>query len=201
MPPLTAYDQPNDRITIGTEPRYVRSSDPRQYLSTLDGGSDATFGGRYVFGFIERSEISAPLRLNYSFTPDVSLQLYAEPFAASGRYSDIGELAAARTFDLRLYGTDGTTIERDEEGDYTITDGDDEFTIGNPDFNTLSFRSNLVFRWEWRPGSTLFVVWQANRSSFSDDGSPVDLGSMFDAFGAAGQNILSVKLTYWLPFD
>ena len=193
--------QPNDRIIIGVEPRYVRRSDPRQYLTTESGGSDVTYGERYVFGFIERSEIAAPIRVNYSFTPDLSLEVYAEPFASSGLYSDIGELAAPRTFDLRLYGTDGTTIERDGNGDYDITDGEDQFTIGNPDFNGLSFRSNLVMRWEWRPGSTLFVVWQTNRSDFLDDGTLVNPGSLFDAFSSPGDNVLSVKLTYWLPFD
>jgi hypothetical protein len=193
--------QPNDRIIIGVEPRYVRRADPRQYLTTEEGGSEITFGERYVFGFIERSEIAAPLRINYSFTPDLSLEVYAEPFASSGLYSSIGELAAPQTSDLRLYGTDGTTIERDEDGDYTVTDGEDQFTISNPDFNGLSFRSNLVLRWEWRPGSTLFVVWQANRSDSFDDGTPVGAGSLMDAFSSPGDNVLSVKLTYWLPVD
>jgi hypothetical protein len=192
--------QPNDRIIIGVEPRYVRRSDPRQYLATESGGSDVTYGERYVFGFIERSELAAPIRINYSFTPDLSLEVYAEPFASSGLYSDIGELAAPETFDLRLYGTDGTTIERNEDGDYNITDGEDQFTIDNPDFNSLSFRSNLVLRWEWRPGSTLFVVWQANRADYLNDGTPVNPGSLFDAFSSPGDNVLSVKLTYWLPF-
>ena len=193
--------QPNDRIIIGVEPRYVRRADPRQYLTTEEGGRDVTFGERYIFGFIERSEIAAPIRINYSFTPDLSLEVYAEPFASSGLYSSIGELAAPQTFDLRLYGTDGTTIERDEDGDYAVTDGDDQFTIANPDFNDLSFRSNLVLRWEWRPGSTLFVVWQANRSDFLDDGTAVGPGSLFNAFSSPGDNVLSVKLTYWLPVD
>ncbi len=58
-----------------------------------------------------------------------------------------------------------------------------------------------MLRWEWRPGSTLFVVWQANRSDFLDDGTPVGLGSMLDAFSSPGDNVLSVKLTYWLPVD
>ena len=193
--------QPSDRIAIAVEPRYMRRADPRQYLATESGGSQATFGERYIFGLIERTEIAAPIRINYSFTPDLSLEVYAEPFAASGRYSEIGELEEPRTFDLRLYGTDGTSIGRDAAGNYLIADGDARFTIDNPDFYSLSFRSNLVLRWEWRPGSTLFVVWQANRADSRSDGAEVGAGSLADAFTSPGDNVLSVKLTYWLPLD
>ena len=82
---------------------------------------------------------------------------------------------------------------------FTVTDGPDEFTLGNGDFNSISFRSNLVFRWELRPGSTLFLVWQQNLSQFSNDGRSVSTGDLLDTFSAPGSNILAVKMSYWLP--
>ncbi|MGH7566089.1 MAG: DUF5916 domain-containing protein, partial [Gemmatimonadota bacterium] len=197
-PEFTA--QPTDRLTLTLTPRYVRTHD-RQFITSRAGGLETTFGRRYLFGLIDRTEIAAPLRVNFSFTPETSLELYAEPFAAAGRYSDIGELAAPETSDLRVYGeAEGTTVSRDEEtGNYTFTDGDAEIELENPDFDVLSFRSNLVMRWEWRPGSTFFLVWQQNRSGASDEGRFVRPANLYDSLTADGENVLAIKFTYWLP--
>ena len=133
--------------------------------------------------------------------PDLTLEAYVEPFASSGRYSAHGELEAARSKYLRTYGTDGTTIQRESDGSYTVTDGSDTFSIPNLDFNVVSFRANLVMRWEWSPGSTLFVVWQQNRSGFEESGDLVGLSNLGDAFRAQGDNFFAIKLTYWIPFS
>ncbi len=193
--------QPIDRLTLSIEPRYVRERRPRQYLRTLEEGPDATFGQRYLFGWLDYGEIAAPVRANWLFGPDLSLELYAEPFAASGRYFDIGELAAARTSALRTYGeAEGTTIEREENGAYAITDGPAEFSLPNPDFDILSFRSNLVLRWEWRAGSTLFLVWQQNREAFGAGGELVSGDDLLESLESDGTNVIAAKITYHLPF-
>ena len=111
------------------------------------------------------------------------MQLYAEPFSSSGRYANIGELAAPRALQRRSYGTDGTTLTRLADGGYEVTDGNSIFELDNEDFNVQSFRSNLVLRWEWRPGSTLFVVWAQDRSTRTDSGSPTSVGQMFSSLG------------------
>src|SRR6185436_11074199 len=135
---------------------------------------------------------------NYTIAPDLTLELYGEPFAAAGKYRGLGELAQARSFRLREYGTAGTTIARDPSGNYTITDngGADTLQIPNPDFHVLSFRSNAVLRWEWRPGSTLFLVWQQNRETDRVFGAARP-GDLFDTMGAPGNNFLAIKVTYW----
>jgi hypothetical protein len=193
--------QPTDRLTLSFLPRYVRTHEPRQFITSRSGGLEATFGRRYLFGLIDQTEIAIPLRVNYSFTPETSLELYAEPFAASGRYSDIGELARPRTNDLRVYGeAAGTSATRDEaSGDFAFTDGDEEIPLSNPDFDVLSFRSNMVLRWEWRPGSTFFLVWQQNRSGSDNEGRFVRPTNLYDSLTADGENVLAVKFTYWLP--
>lgn len=199
--------QPSDRMRLLVEPRIERFTDRRQYYSTLDreaGSADVTFGRRYVFSTVEQSEVSAQLRVNYSFSPDMSVELWAQPFAASGRFASFGELPEARSYDLRLYGTAGTTISEQVdpasgERSWLVTDGAESFELPDWDFHSVSFRSNLVLRWELRPGSTLFVVWQqdlSDESRSSDLARPSDL---LDAFGAPGRNVLAVKMSYWLP--
>jgi len=193
--------RPGGRWSLSVEPRYRRTVEPRQYLATIDsaGGGLVTFGHRYVFSFIERSTLSAQIRLNYLVRPDLTLELYAEPFAASGRYYGFGELAAARTNDLRVYGAEGTTIGRAPDGALLVTDRSARFSLADPDFNVRSFRSNLVLRWEWRRGSTLFVVWQQRRSATDPRGDLVRPRGLWDAVTATGDNFFAVKLTYWLP--
>ena len=137
------------------------------------------------------------MRVSYTFMPDLTLDVYAEPFAASGRYGGFGETLAPGARELRLYGEDGTIVDRLADGSYIVTDGDDSFTLSNRDFNVRSFRSNVVLRWEWRLGSTLFVVWQQNRESRVSEGQHVGLGDLFDSLSAAGDNILAVKTTLW----
>jgi hypothetical protein len=170
----------------------------RQYLTTLDGGRPENYGKRYVFGVVDRRTISSQFRVSYTFKPDVTLDVYAEPFAASGRYTAFGEMIRPREMNLRMYGTDGTTIARQANGDYKVTDGASSFTITNRDFRTLSYRSNVVLKWEWRPGSTAYVVWQQNRASQTTDGSHIGAGDLFDSWSAPGDNIFLVKSTIWL---
>jgi hypothetical protein len=138
------------------------------------------------------------LRLNYAFTPDLSLELYAEPFVSSGQYVDLGELLVPQTDDLRFYGTDGTTISLDG-GVYTVTDGGDTFQFDDPNFNVVSFRSNVVLRWEWRPGSTLFLVWQQDKSDAGDPNARADLGGFFNSVTGSGANFFAIKVSYWIP--
>jgi hypothetical protein len=170
----------------------------RQYLQTIDGGRPETYGRRYVFGLVDRTTLSSQFRVSYTFKPDVTLDVYAEPFAASGQYRGYGELATAHGRDLRMYGTDGTTIVRQPDGSLKVTDGAASFSIRNQDFNVRSYRSNVVLKWEWRPGSTLYVVWQQNRASQIADGNHVGVGDLFDSWSAPGDNIFAIKTTVWL---
>ncbi len=192
--------KPTDALELSLEPEYERERTPRQYFDEFGNGRDVTFGQRYVFSAIDRSTLSTQIRLNYAITPDLSLELYAEPFAASGKRFDFGELLKPRSKDLRFYGTDGTTITENGDG-FTVTDGTDTFELENRDFNIRSFRSNFVLRWEWRRGSTLFLVWQQDRSSSEDQGSFVTPGSLFDSLSARGDNFLALKVSYWLPVN
>ena len=189
----------NSSTEIAVYPGFSRSVNSRQYVMATGGGRETTYGKRYIFAFIDRTTISAQFRINYAITPDISVEMYAEPFAASGHYYDFGELEAARSRNLRRYGTDGTTIQTNDDGSYVVKEGDDEFTIPNRDFQSLSFRSNLVLRWEWIPGSTLYLVWQQNRSQFARTGNAVGFDSLLDTVSADGDNYIVLKISYWFP--
>lgn len=193
--------QSGSRWGLSVEPSYRRQLDVRQYLTTLPGGPASTFGSRYVFGRVDRSTYATQFRVNVTFNPDMTLDLYAEPFAASGRYDGIGELAAARGRELRRYGTDGTTMTVLADGSLRVVDGDAELVLRNRDFNVLSFRSNLVLRWEWRPGSTLYLVWQQDRADDQFGRGRVSGGDMFNAVRARGDNFFVVKASYWFSPD
>ena len=194
-----------DRISVSLQPGYQREEQPRQYVTAVAGtaGARTTYGTRYVFARIDRVTVSAQVRASYFFTPDLSLELYAEPFAASGRYYDYGELAAPRTNELSPYGQGDIDMVRGTDGRWRVTDGStgDEFTIPDPDFHTLSFRSNLVLRWEFTPGSTLYLVWQRNVWGDGEFGRPARVGDLWETVGESGENFLAVKVSYWLPIS
>ncbi|HET8713158.1 MAG TPA: DUF5916 domain-containing protein [Gemmatimonadales bacterium] len=196
--------RPSSRFQFSATPNYLRDIQARQYVMTVDtGGAPATYDKRYVFGAIDQSTFLVDLRANYTIGPDLTVELWGEPFAANGRYYGLGELAAPRTFNLRGYGTSGTTIARDpSSGDYTVTDGPSHtVTIPNPDFNFVSFRSNAVLRWEWRPGSTLYVVWAQDRGNSQARIRGVGFRDLVNSFGAAGDNFFAVKVSYWIPVN
>ncbi len=139
---------------------------------------EATDDGRYVFSRIYQQTVGIQTRLNYTVTPALSIQLYAEPFVSSGNYTNFKELVDGRS--------------KSYEGRYKPT----EYT-GNPDFNYRSFRTTNVLRWEYKPGSTLFVVWQQGREGnvgYGDFNFNRDFGAVFDA---PAKNVFLVKFAYW----
>jgi hypothetical protein len=189
---------PTDRMELSFEPEWTRGSDARQFITTEPNGRPETYGTRYIFGRVALSEISAEFRLNYTFTPNLTLETYAQPFAASGRYSRFGELSLPRSRLLHEYGTGGSTIVTNPDGSHTVTADGQTFDIEPEDFNERSLRTNMVVRWEWRPGSTLYLVWQQNRGHDRPlaNARPLDV---FQAFNSRADNFLALKVSYWLP--
>jgi hypothetical protein len=200
--------QPGSQWQLSIGPRYERLVDSQQYVTTLDRGLGeeslallgpaATYGSRYVFGRIDRSTYSTELRFNYTFKPDLTLDFYGEPFAASGRYASFGELASAGTLAIRQYGAGGTVAAPLENGGLAVTDGDRQFVLRGRDFNVRSFRSNLVLRWEWRPGSMFYLVWQQDRGAEEAGGMRASLADMFGSLNTRGAHVFAVKASLWV---
>lgn len=188
--------QVSPRVSLQLNPEYEVSTTARQYVTTLDGGRAATYGQRYVFAAVDQRTLLTQFRASLILKPDLTLDVYAEPFAASGRYRDYGELLAPRSRALRSYGDDGTQIITNPDGTRTIRDGAAAFTIDDNDFRELSFRSNVVLRWEYRPGSTFYAVWQQDRSD-SARFSRAGFSDLLDSLSARGDNIFAMKASFF----
>ncbi len=188
------------RLDLAFEPWIRREINEFQYVKQQPGGREATYGTRYIFGKINRSTLALPVRINYSFTPDLSVELYAEPFAASGSYERFGELEKAGGTEQLIYGEDIGTVDPlfDGVGTAYIVDGD-QVVLPAPDFLFTSFRSNLVVRWEWLPGSTLFFVWQQNGEDFAFASERAGFLDAAESITNRSDSFIGLKLSYWLP--
>lgn len=178
---------------LEVEPRFSRETDTRQYITTKSGENVETFGNRYIFSSIDRTTLSLQTRLDYAFTPDLTLEMYAEPFVASGNYYSPGEMPKPQSYKLNYYNVQGLN----SDGDFIINDEGSQFTVPNRDFLVKSFRSSIVLRYQWRPGSTFFLVWQQNRFARNRENRFVKPGDLVNALGETGDNLFALKFTYW----
>ncbi|MGH7702703.1 MAG: DUF5916 domain-containing protein, partial [Gemmatimonadales bacterium] len=179
-----------------------------QYVDAISDPTAALFAGtRYVFSAIDRTTLSMDTRLSFTFTPTLTLELFAQPFIASGKYYDFKEFDRPRELHKSVYGRDLGTITpvKDSTGHTTEYDIDPDgagpaaqFRIDNPDFNQLSLRGNVILRWEYRPGSTLFVVWTREQSDDATSGSFSFHRDFTQLIHAPSTDIFLVKLSYRL---
>jgi hypothetical protein len=200
-PNLSLRPAPRFSLTLG--PSVSRNVDPAQYVAARapEDGTD------YVFGRIDQTTVAMNTRLNVTFTPQLTLELFAQPFVSAGRYGEFKRVEdpRARAFDDRFRTfTDAELRPDGQESGRTRwryhPDGADpgSYSFLDPSFNFRSLRGNAVLRWEYRPGSTLFLVWQQQRSAsepFGDFRFGRDVGEIFQA---PGRNIFLLKATYWI---
>ncbi len=195
------------------QPRFSTELEPAQYVSTTDNvGFVPTYGSRYFFSDLRRQQFSLETRLNVAFSPALTLQFYAQPLISSGNYITTKQLLAAETFDFEVF-EEGEAIRNGDEvsciGGRTCVedgeryvdwdaDGTTDWSFSDQNFRIQSLRVNAVLRWEYRPGSTVFLVWQQNRRA-SYDTAGFDLAEGFNAIGAIpAENVFILKVNYWL---
>ena len=172
-----------------------KGEDSRQFLVTLSGGPPRTYGMRYVFSHLQRKDLFAQFRAKIAFAPDAVLTLYAEPFVSSGVNRDFGELEYPRGMRLNTYGK-GSFITRLPDGAHSVQDAYGNFRIENYDYWARSFRATGVLRWEWRPGSTVFLIWQKTQWNVLSEGGPAGTAELLKAVGDPGQDIALVKVNF-----
>ena len=185
--------RPSGRASVSVAASVNRNVDDRQWVRSYT--SDIK---RYVFARIDQTTVGMMLRADYAFSPTLSVQLYAEPFVSAGAYAQYKRVAdpVAPAYGDRFADLDARTV-----GDRVFTDIDGngvEESFDRPDFNFKQFRSNAVLRWEYMPGSTLFVVWSQGRNHFTEAGDFNFAGDVRDLFGVAPDNVFMVKLSYWM---
>jgi hypothetical protein len=205
--------KPADNVEVQVGPDLTRLRQPAQYVTTIaDPVAARTFGRRYVFAPLEQTTLAIDTRLNVTFSPRLTLELYAQPFVSSNDFGGLKELRAPRTFDFDRYGVDVGSLTTDAAGAATVDpDGAGPapaFRVTDRDFDLTSLRGNAVLRWEWREGSTLYVVWQQDRAERLS-GTEADLrgrnvgsldlgGSAGDLFAIRPSNVLLFKVSYWM---
>ena len=168
--------RPTSATSVSTGFRYNINDDDSQWVENEEPESQPA---RYVFGRLAQRTVAFTFRVNYTLTPNLSIQTYAEPFVSAGEYSNYKQLLNGRASEYA-----------NRYADYAYA--------GNADFNYRSFRTTNVLRWEYKPGSSLFVVWQQGRSGDGDVGD-FQFGRDFGGvFNAPAHNVFLVKLSYWL---
>ena len=191
--------RPASNVNVEAGPEIEFNREFAQWVDVFeDPIATRTYGNRYVFAEMKQTEISANIRLNWTFTPKLSFQLYMQPLLSFGDYDTFKELDRPDTYDFNPYS--GDQVVR-SNGEYEIDpDGAgpaESFTFDNPDFNYKSLRGNAVLRWEYKPGSTLYLVWTQNRwdDQIEDDFS--FRRSFRHLSKAQADNIFMLKATYW----
>jgi len=192
--------KPRGNLSLSIGPSYTTEHDEIQWVTRIkDAAQTATYGTRYIFGRIDQKVLSAEIRLNWTFTPKLTLQAYLQPFVAVGRYDRFKELARPQTRTYNIYGEGGSSIQF-ADGRYNV-DPDGEgpapaFAFGNPDFNMKSLRGTIVLRWEYHPGSLLYFVWTQNRADYAHPGDLQLRRDLGDLLTAPGDNIFLLKVSF-----
>jgi hypothetical protein len=172
--------KPAPKLSISVSPDYQYQKNGAQFVANIaDPAASATFGTRHVFARLKQETFSAGVRLNWTFTPALSLQTYIQPLVSSGAYSDFGDLARPRSYEFVRYAAG------------VLPRG-----VSNPDFTFKSIRGNAVLRWEFRPGSSAYFVWTQNRED-SDPSGDFRFGRSFSTLlDAKADNIFLVKFAF-----
>jgi hypothetical protein len=190
--------RPSSRAEVSLQPSITRVQNPTQYVETAAAAGDTS----YVTGRLSQTTSALTARVNLTFTPTLSLQLYAQPFLSAGKYRTLGEVrdASARVLEQRVSSFAASAISRTSVDELLINRGAGRapITLSDPDFTVRELQSNAVLRWEYRPGSALFFVWAQSRN---DDVNAVDFSLSRQAralWRSPGTNVLLVKASYWL---
>ena len=201
---LTMDARPASYVHASVGPTLTQQYSTDQYVRSIgDPAASATFGRRYVFANLRQSTLSLDARVDWTFTPTLTLQVYAQPFISAGRYSTFKELKRSGSYDFSVYGKDvGTIVYDSSQGAYNVGlqsgGAVSSFAIANPDFNIRSLHGDAVLRWEYKPASTLFFVWQQQRSGFDQTGEFAFQRDAGAIFRAQPTNVFLVKLSYWI---
>lgn len=189
---------PVPAFNLSLRPSYSFFRTELQYVDTVDFEAEK----RYLVGKIEQKTLSMVVRLNLSLTPDLSLQFYGMPFISAGKYSRFKMITEPRAREwadrYHVFG-EGEISYDGEAAMYRVDENGDglaDYSFGNPDFNFRQFRSNLVLRWEYRPGSTLFLVWSQGRTDYGYSGLLDFENDLSSLFQGKPDNVFLIKFSY-----
>jgi hypothetical protein len=196
---FTINYRPVSTLRLVLEPEYTVASNELQYIDNLNYGSDS----RYLFGRIHQKTFRLSFRVNYNLTPDFTIQYWGQPFNAAGDYSSYKMITnpKAAAFGDRYQIYNPNQISYFKENDIFIVDENldetEDYRFSNPNFNSDTFLSNLVLRWEFIPGSTLYLVWSQKREYSSTLGKFSINNDMHNLLnGDKPYNVFLIKFSY-----
>jgi hypothetical protein len=189
--------KPLNSLSVSLEPDFSSEKVLLQYLACNNYHGDQ----RYIFGELSQKTLNTVIRINYSINPNLTVEYYGQPFISAGRYSNYKVITNpyADDFSSRYHVFTGNeispdgincNIDEDQDGIY-------DYSVCNQDFNFRQFRSNLVLRWEYLPGSTLYLVWSQGRTSTANNGRYDFNMDIDELFSAVPRNIFLIKFSYW----
>lgn len=191
--------RPINTLRVEISPGFSDYTDKLMYVTQLDYQNHK----EYIFAKIERHTLTMSFRVNYNITPDLTIQYWGQPFVATGKYDEFKRITNSMADDLydrfHLFQQGSEIIPHYMSGNYNLdfnADGNSDYVLENPDFNVKEFLSNLVLRWEYHPGSTLFLVWSQTRNGYDNYGDfefSRDLENLFDV---KAKNIFLLKFSY-----
>jgi hypothetical protein len=189
--------RPSNSISVSVEPEYGMEKNEMQFVTLAESAE----GPVYLFARIDQKTLSATFRINYTINPELSIEYYGQPFVAAGKYNGYKKITIpdASRFRKRfhLFGPDELDAEPGTGNILIREEGSEDLLFGNPDFNFRQFRSNLVVRWEYLPGSVLYLVWSQGRTSSANNGSFSYGNDLKDLFGVTPHNVFLLKFSYW----
>lgn len=197
---LTTTYLPVNALSVSVSPSFTANTQELQYVTQLGTGT----GKRYILAGMDQKTAAMAVRVNYSITPELSLQYYGQPFISAGRYRDFKYVTdpAAANLENRFSLLSGSRVMYDEnQNRYHFDENDDgiyDYQVVNPDFNALFFNSNLVVRWEYMPGSVMFLVWSQGRDRYSSNGEFSFGGQVGELFDIHPHNVFMLKISYRL---
>ena len=179
-----------------------KNKDLAQYIGSFeDSTATAMYGKHYIVSQLNYRQLSSDIRIEYTFTPTLSFQAYFQPFFAVGAYSHYKEFTHPESYDFMEYGVDGnSTIVTTSDSVFLDPTGDydkDPIRFTKPDFNSKSFIGNAVLRWEFRPGSVLYLVWTSHRYDSQNPGVMKINRDIKHLFDQSSDDVVAIKVTYW----
>ena len=185
--------RPSGRMNLSMGPFVNRTVNGLQWVQPVQTETD-----HYVFGRIDQKTLGMTGRFDFTFKPELTLQLYAQPFVSAGSYGDFKQVddPRAERFQARYALLQPSLVD----GSYQVDlDGDGVAeSFRNPDFNFQQFRSTMVLRWEYRPGSLLYLVWSQGRDNLTGDGAFNVGNDLQDLFHQEAEDVFMLKMSYWI---
>ena len=191
---------PMNALNISVLPFYSKYNTMLQYIETNNMQGDT----RYIFASLDQETIGLPVRINYGITPDLTIQYYGQPFISAGKYTQYKMITDPKADDYQSrfrnfseaqlrYNSDNEAFDVDEDLNGTV-----DYSFDKPDFNAFYFISNLVIRWEYLPGSSVYLVWSQKRSDNQSLGNFRPGPDMEHLSTIYPQNVFLIKVSYRL---